>query len=59
MASTHDDLSKAIETYMNESARFEQEGIKKAATAARNALSEIAKLCKVRRVEILEKVKSM
>lgn len=56
---THDALVKAMETYILESNRFEEENIKKAATSARNALSEISKLCLTRRKEILERVKTM
>ena len=59
MSQTHDDLTKAFEKYILENNRFEEDNIKKAATGARNALSEISKLCLVRRKEILERLKSL
>ena len=56
--SIHDELVTQFETYVAESARFEQKGIKagiKASAArARKALTEISKLCKERRKEIQE-----
>lgn len=48
---THDTLMSLFETYQEESDKFEK-GNKAAGTRARKALSEIAKLCKERRVEI-------
>ncbi len=50
----HDEIVKAFETYVSENEKFTQKGIKSSSTKARNALSQIAKLCKERRVEILE-----
>ena len=51
---THDELKKQFEIYLAENEKFTEKGIKLSATRARNALSEIAKLCKERRIEILE-----
>lgn len=51
---THEELKKEIETYLQENEKFTLKGIKSSATKARNALSNIAKLSKVRRAEILE-----
>jgi len=48
---THETLTSLFETYVEESEKFEK-GNKAAGTRARKALSEIAKLCKVRRAEI-------
>lgn len=47
----HDSLVNLFETYLSESEKFE-DGNKSAATRARKALAEIAKLCKERRAEI-------
>ena len=52
--SLHEDLIAQFETYVAESEKFEKKGIKKSAARARKALSEIAKLCKERRKEIIE-----
>lgn len=52
--SIHDELVTQFETYVEESARFEQKGIKASAARARKALTEISKLCKERRKEIQE-----
>lgn len=51
--STHEELKNQFEIYLKENERFTEKGIKSAATKARNALSEIAKLSKERRAEIL------
>ena len=48
----HEELIAQFETYVAESTRFEQKGIKASAARARKALAEIAKLCKERRKEI-------
>ena len=53
--SIHDELVTQFETYVAESARFEQKGIKASAARARKALTEISKLCKERRKEIQDK----
>ena len=50
----HDELKKQFEIYLAENEKFTEKGIKLSATRARNALSEIAKLCKERRIEILQ-----
>lgn len=52
--STHEQLLEAIKTYEEENRRFEKSGFNTAATRARKALAEIAKLSKERRKEILE-----
>lgn len=57
MSEKHDALVKEMETYILESNRFENDGIMKASTSARNALSRISKLCLERRKEILEEAK--
>lgn len=57
MSEKHDALVKEMETYILESNRFENDGIMKASTGARNALSRISKLCLERRKEILEEAK--
>lgn len=59
MSETHDELTKAFEKYILENNRFEEDNIKKAATGARNALSQISKLCLTRRKEILERLKTL
>tara|TARA_B100000809_G_scaffold46052_1_gene40463 strand:+ start:791 stop:967 length:177 start_codon:yes stop_codon:yes gene_type:complete len=51
---SHNDIVKLFEEYTVESDKFESKGVKAAATRARKALSEIAKLSKVRRAEIQE-----
>ncbi len=52
--SVHEELLSQVETYVAESTRFEQKGIKASAARARKALAEISKLCKERRKEIQE-----
>ena len=54
MESNHDQLVKHFREYLEESVKFEEKGNKSAATRARKALSEIAKLTKERRKEIQE-----
>lgn len=51
---SHEDIVKLFEEYTIESNKFESKGVKASATRARKALSEIAKLSKVRRAEIQE-----
>ena len=46
-------------TYLEESAKFEEKGIKASATRARKALGNLGKLSKSRRAEIQEKKNSM
>jgi hypothetical protein len=48
-----------METYLEESAKFEEKGIKASATRARKALGNLGKLSKSRRAEIQEKKNSM
>ena len=50
-------LKEAYETYVAENEKFVEKGNKAAAGRARKALMELAKLCKVRRAEILEEKK--
>lgn len=52
---THNQLDSLFQTYQIESVKFEESGNKAAGTRARKALSEIAKLCKIRRTEIQNK----
>lgn len=47
----HDNIIAMSETYVEENEKFEK-GNKTAGTRARKALSELAKLCKERRLEI-------
>lgn len=51
---THEELKNEIETYLKENEKFTEKGVKASSTKARNALSAIMKLAKVRRAEILE-----
>ena len=41
---THLKIKAAIETYLDESAKFEEKGVKAAATRARGALMDLTKL---------------
>ena len=50
--SIHEDLVSQFETYVAESTKFEEKGVKASAARARKALAEISKLCKERRKEI-------
>ena len=50
--STHDQIVAAFEAYVAENEKFTTKGVKASAARARKALSEIAKLAKVRRAEI-------
>ena len=56
---THLQIKVAMETYLAEHEKFEQNGVKASSTRARKALMEISKLCKVRRGEIQDKKNSM
>lgn len=49
---SHEQLVAAFEAYVAESEKFEEKGNKAAGSRARKALSEMAKLCKARRMEI-------
>jgi hypothetical protein len=48
-----------MEAYLEESAKFEDNGVKAAATRARKALGELGKLAKSRRAEIQDKKNAM
>ena len=50
----HLQIKAEMETYLEESAKFEEKGIKASATRARKALANLAKLIKARRKEIQE-----
>ena len=50
--SLHEELVAQFQTYIAESTRSEEKGIKASAARARKALAEISKLCKERRKEI-------
>ena len=52
--SNHEKLVELFENYVAENEKFTSKGVKVSASRARKALSEIAKLCKARRKEILE-----
>ena len=54
---TNEQLKDLFEKYLEENAKFEEKGIMVSASRARKALAEIAKLAKIRRVEILEEKK--
>lgn len=51
---TAEKIRAAFETFEEENEKFVTKGNKAAAARARKALSELAKLCKERRAEILE-----
>ena len=55
--STLEKITAAYETFVEENEKFVTKGNKAAAGRARKALSELAKLCKARRQEILEEKK--
>ena len=52
--STLEQIKAAYEAFVAENEKVVEKGNKAAAGRARKALSELAKLCKVRRQEILE-----
>ena len=54
---TVDQIRAAYETFLAENEKFVTKGNKAAGGRARKALMELAKLCKVRRAEILEEKK--
>lgn len=56
---THLQIKVAMETYLAEHEKFEQNGVKASSTRARKALMEMIKLAKTRRGEIQEKRNSM
>lgn len=55
---TNDELKEQFEIYLKENEKLTEKGIKASATRARKALSEIMRLCKKRREEILEEKNS-
>ena len=57
--SLHDEIISQFDSYINESAKFEEKGVKASAARARKALGELGKLTKSRRKEIQEKKSSM
>ena len=59
MATIHEQILDQVDSYLNESAKFEDKGVKAAAARARKALGELGKLSKVRRAEIQDKKNSM
>lgn len=59
MTETHLKIKAAMETYLDESEKFETKGVKAAAARARKALGELGKLAKTRRAEIQDKKNSM
>jgi|TARA_B110000858_G_C17808575_1_gene479450 hypothetical protein len=56
---THLQIKAQMEAYLEESAKFEDNGVKAAATRARKALGELGKLAKSRRAEIQDKKNAM
>ena len=59
MATIHQQILDQVDNYLNESAKFEDKGVKVAAARARKALCELGKLSKQRRAEIQDKKNSM
>ena len=57
--STHEQIMAHYQTYLSESEAFETKGVKAAASRARKALGEMAKLAKARRKEIQDKKNEM
>lgn len=55
----HEQIVEAYEAYLQESAKFEEKGVKAAATRARKALGDMGKLAKDRRAEIQDKKNEM
>ena len=55
----HEQIVEAFEAYVMEAAKFEDKGVKAAATRARKALGELGKLAKDRRAESQEKKNDM
>lgn len=55
----HEEILAAVATYVEESAKFDDKGIKAAAARARAALGSLGKLAKARRAEIQEKKNAM
>lgn len=59
MSTIHEQILEQVETYISESSKFEDKGVKAAAARARKALGEIGKLAKTRRAEIQDKKNAM
>ena len=59
MSDIHNQILEQIESYIAESAKFEDKGVKASAARARKALGEIGKLTKERRKEIQNKKNEM
>ena len=59
MSTIHEQILEQVETYVSESSKFEDRGVKAAAARARKALGEIGKLAKSRRAEIQDKKNAM
>ena len=59
MSDTHENIVEAIDSYLSENAKFEEKGVKAAATRARKALMDLKKLATTRRKEIQEKKNSL
>lgn len=59
MSTIHEQILEQVETYISESNKFEDKGVKAAAARARKALGEIGKLAKTRRAEIQDKKNTM
>jgi hypothetical protein len=59
MSTIHEQILEQVETYVSESSKFEDKGVKAAAARARKALGEIGKLAKTRRAEIQDKKNAM
>ena len=57
--SIHEQIVENFNAYIAEHEKWEDKGLKAAATRARKALGEIGKLSKHRRAEIQEKKNSM
>ena len=59
MTENHLQIKALFEEYLAENDKFENRGVKAAATRARKALGELGKLTKERRKEIQEKKNNM
>ena len=59
MSDIHEQIKAQYEAYLNETASFDEEGVKAAAARARKALGEMGKLAKARRAEIQDKKNNM
>ena len=55
MSETHEQILEAIDAYLEENAKFEEKGVKAAATRARKALMDLKNLAHDRRKEIQDK----